>query len=51
MSLIFLVMGLLDILAGGLILSFIGIDPFVKLVALLLLAKGIWTILKEISEW
>jgi len=51
MSIIFLAMGLIDLVAGGLMISFPGIDPFVKLVALLLLAKGVWTLLKEISDW
>jgi uncharacterized membrane protein HdeD (DUF308 family) len=51
MSIIFLIMGFIDIVAGGLMLSFTGEGELVKFIALLLLAKGVWTILKTLSDW
>jgi hypothetical protein len=44
-------MGLIDISAGGLLISMSSEGQIAKFVALVLLAKGVWTILKTISEW
>lgn len=51
MGFIFLIMGLIDITAGGLLISMTGEGQIAEFIALLLLAKGVWTILKTLSEW
>jgi len=51
MSVIFLLMGFIDIAAGGLLISMTSEGQLAKFVALLLLAKGVWTILKTLSSW
>jgi len=51
MGVIFLLMGFIDIAAGGLLISMTSEVQIAKFIALLLLGKGVWTILKTLSEW
>lgn len=49
-KMIFLILGIIDLLAG-IILYFVTGISIVKIIALILIGKGIWTVLKHFFNW